>query len=184
MRKLNILAVAAASLLPLSGSILQQLSLNDMIEKSTLVVRGVVQPGTASALRGSMIYTHYQVQVSKIYKGSAAQSPAQTIDIAVPGGMLNGAQQAFAGSPALKAGQEYVLFLWTSKNGLTQVIGLSQGLFQVSTSAQGEVIVSRGAASEKLVDSSGQTVIDTNLQMPLAQLRNKIQTVLSPGTGQ
>ena len=52
-----------------------------------------------------------------------------------------------AGAPTLAAGQDYVLFLWTSKSGLTQVIGLSQGLFNVITNSQGQSIVSRGAAT-------------------------------------
>jgi hypothetical protein len=61
------------------------------------------------------------------------------------------------------------------------VIGLSQGLFNVSTNAQGQVIVSRGPATATMLDSSGQPVSDSNLQMPLAQLVSKIQAVLAGG---
>jgi hypothetical protein len=89
-----------------------------------------------------------------------------------------------AGAPALAVGQDYVLFLWTSKSGLTQVIGLSQGLFNVSTNAQGQLIVSRGAATSPMLNSSGQFVPDTNLQMTLAQLVSAIQAVLFGGSGQ
>ncbi len=53
----------------------------------------------------------------------------------------------------LVPGQDYVFFLWTSKSGLTQVIGLSQGLFNVTTNAQGQVTVSRGAPSTTMLDS-------------------------------
>ncbi len=53
--------------------------------------------------------------------------------------MVNGVQQSFAGAPTLTAGQDYFLFLWTSKTGLTQVIGLSQGLFTVTTNSSGPV---------------------------------------------
>jgi hypothetical protein len=185
MRKLITLAVAAACLstLPpskLSASTLQRLSLNDMIQKSTLVVRGTIQPGTSAALRGSLIYTHYQLLVTAAYKGT----PGQFVDVAVPGGVLNGLQQPVAGAPMLVAGQDCVFFLWTSKSGLTQLIGLSQGLFNVTTNAQGQVTVSRGAASSPMVDSSGQPVTDTNLQMPLSQLVSKIQAVLAGGSGQ
>jgi hypothetical protein len=161
----------------LPGSTLQRLSLNDMIQKSTMIVRGTVQPGSSPAFRGSLIYTHYQVSVSKAFKGA----PAQVTDVAVPGGVLNGFQQPVAGAPALMAGQDYVLFLWTSNSGLTQLIGLSQGLFTVTTNAQGQVIVSRGAANERMLDSSGQAVTDSNLEMPLSQLASKIQAVLTGG---
>ncbi len=106
------------------------------------------------------------------------------IDVAVPGGALNGMQQPVAGAPTLVPAQDYVFFLWTSRSGLTQVIGLSQGLFNITTNAQGQVMVSRGAATSPMVNSSGQSVTDSNLQMPLAQLVSQIQAVLAGGSGQ
>ena len=98
MRKLIILAIAAACL---PASTLQRLSLNDMIQKSTLIVRGTIQPGTGPALRGSIIYTHYQLSVTTSFKGGPAQAftAQQLIDVAVPGGVLNGLQQPGAGAP-------------------------------------------------------------------------------------
>jgi hypothetical protein len=180
MRKLIILAFAAGCLITLAASTLQQLSLNDMIQKSTLIVRGTIQPGTSAALRGSLIYTHYQLSVTTAYKGT----PGQIVVVAVPGGALKGIQQPVAGAPMLSPGQDCVIFLWTSKSGLTQVIGLSQGLFIVSTNAQGQVIVSRGAANSPMVNSLGQPVTDSSFQMPLSQLAGTIQSVLAGGTGQ
>ena len=151
-----------------------------MIQKSTMIVRGTIQPGTTAAFRGPLIYTHYQLAVTTTYKGA----PGPFIDVAVPGGALNGIQQPVAGAPMLTAGQDYVIFLWTSNSGLTQVIGLSQGLFTVSTTAQGQVIVSRGATSETMLNSSGQIVTDTNIQMPLSQLASMIQAGLLGGVAQ
>ncbi len=179
-RRSIILALAAACAATMGASTLQRLSLNDLVLKSTAIVRGTVQPGTFAALRGSLIYTHYQVSVTTTYKGTLGQS----IDVAVPGGTLNGLQQPVAGAPMLTAGQEYVMFLWTSKSGLTQVIGLSQGLFNVTKNAQGQVIVSRGAANSTMLDASGNPVSDSNFQMPLAQMAGTIQNVLAGGGGQ
>lgn len=180
MRRLIILAVTAACLTSMPGSTLQRLSLTDMIQKSTMIVRGTLQPGSSSAYRGPLIYTHYQVSVTAMYKGTLVPS----VDVAVPGGVFNGVQQPAAGAPVLAPGQDYVLFLWTSKSGLTQVIGLSQGLFNVITNAQGQAIVSRSAATAPMLNASGQPVVDSNLQMPLAQLVSKIHSVLSGGSGQ
>jgi hypothetical protein len=179
MRRLILLA-AAASCLTLPGSTLLRLGLGDMIQKSTMIVRGTIQPGTSVALRGSIIYTHYQLSVTTAYKGT----PGSSVDVAVPGGALNGMQQPVAGAPTLIPGQDSLFFLWTSKTGLTQVIGLSQGLFNVTTNAKGQLMVSRGAATAPMLDSSGQGVTDSNLQMPLAQLIGKIQSVLAAGGGQ
>jgi len=180
MRKLIILALAAGCSTLIFPSTLQQLSLNDMIVKSTMIVRGTLQPGSSAVLRGSLIFTHYQLSVTTAYKGI----PGQTVDIAVPGGVLNGMQQPVAGAPTLAAGKDYLIFLWASKSGLTQVIGLSQGLFNVTTTAQGQVMVSRAAASATMLDTSGNTVADSNLQMPLAQLAATIQSALAGASGQ
>jgi len=43
------------------------------------------------------------------------------------------------------------MFLWTSKSGLTQVIGLSQGLFAVVPDSAGNSMVIRAAASEHML---------------------------------
>lgn len=155
--------------------------MKDMVLKSTMILEGKVQPGTSAALRGPIIYTHYQISVTATYKGMPS---GQSIDVAVPGGALNGLLQPVAGAPTLTAGQQYVFFLWTSKSGLTQVIGLSQGLFSVMTNAQGQVMVSRGAATAVVLDSSGNPVTDSGVQMPLAQLVSEIQSVLAGGNGQ
>lgn len=181
MRKLIIMAVAASSLASLPASTLQRLSLDDMILKSTTIVRGTIQPGTTAAFRGAIIFTHFQLSVTTALKGQAGLISGQVIDVAVPGGVLNGIQQPVAGAPTLVPGQDYVFFLWTGKSGLTQVIGLSQGLFNVTKNAQGQLIVSRGAANSPMVDSGGQPVTDTNVQMTLAQLITKIQSVLAGG---
>lgn len=187
MRKSIILALAAVvatSMVATSlvASTLQRLSLNDMILKSSMIVRGTVQPGTSAAMRGALIYTHYQLSVTTVYKGT--QTPGQTVDVAIPGGVMNAIQQPVAGAPMLSAGQDYVMFLWTSKSGLTQVIGLSQGLFNVSKNSQGQVVVSRGAANAVMLDGSGNPVADSDLQMPLAQLVNSIQGALAGSKGQ
>lgn len=179
-RKLVIAAAFVATSASVFASTLQRLTLNDMIQKSTMVVRGSILPGASATLRGALIYTHYQLSVTTAYKGT----PGPTVDVAVPGGTLNGMQQPVAGAPALTPGQDYVLFLWTSKSGLTQVIGLSQGLMAVSTNAQGQLMVTRGAATSPMVNASGQPVTDSNFQMPLAQLAAKIRAVLITGGGQ
>jgi len=176
MQKVFMLGCLAAFLAPLPGSTLQQLSLDDMIRLSTVIVRGKTQQ-TVSTYRNSIIYTHYQVQVSETLKGTAANQ----LDMVVPGGAANQMQQIFAGAPSLAAGQDYVLFLWTSKSGLTQIIGLSQGLFVVTTNASGQLMVARAAATERMVNASGAQVNDSNLQMLLSDLRSQIQKTLGGG---
>jgi hypothetical protein len=175
MQKLFISGLlTAASLGALQASTLQQLSLDDMIRQSTMVVRGKALL-TYSAFRGPLIYTHYTVQVTENLKGTASKQ----LDIVVPGGVSNGLRQSFAGAPTLVNGQDYVLFLWTSKSGITQVIGLSQGLFRVTTNSSGQLIVVRASSTELMLNAAGQPVTDSDFQMLLGDLRTRIQSVLS-----
>jgi hypothetical protein len=176
MQKVLIIGFLVAALAPLPASTLQQLSLDDMMRLSTVIVHGKAEP-TFSSARNSIIYTHYQVQVSETLKGPGASQ----LDIVVPGGSANRLQQIFAGAPNLAPGQDYVLFLWTSKSGLSQIIGLSQGLFVVTTNSSGQLTVMRGASTERMVNATGQPVTDSAMEMLLSDLRSRIQKTLGSG---
>jgi hypothetical protein len=145
----------------LSGSAqattLERLSLGDMIAKSTSIVHAKVT-GTYSALVGADIYTYYQLQVSEVLKPSG--QAAQSWQVAVPGGTAKGLRQMIPGAPAITIGGDYVLFLWTSRSGLTQVIGLSQGLFRMAQDSTGAAILVRPASSAPMVDKNGMAVTD------------------------
>lgn len=178
MRRLFITGLLVA-LGTLPGSTLRQLSLDDMIRQSTMIVHGTVQP--ANILQhGSMIFSHYTVQVTEIYKSPATSpSPSGPIDFGVPGGSLNGITQRVAGAPILTVGQDYVLFLWTSKSGLTQVIGLSQGLLSVISVPGAAPMVARPAAAAGALNAAGQPVTTNDISMSLSALKTEISNVLS-----
>ncbi len=179
MRNVRWSVALLACFAPLYGTTLQQLSLDDMIRKSSDVVRGKVQC-TGSTLRGALVYTTYRVQVSEQWKGL----PQNQIDISVPGGLSSGIRQTYSGAPALSDGQELVLFLWTSKTGLRQVIGLSQGVFTVQPVSGGAMLASRSASTEQMVGPNGQPVQDTALGIPVNDLRTKVLNTLAGRSSQ
>jgi hypothetical protein len=184
MRRLFIAGLLAALGTTLPGSTLRQLSLDDMIRQSTVIVHGTVQPASI-AYHGSMIFSHYVVQASETYKSPATgQSAANSIDFGVPGGSLNGVIQRVAGAPILSVGQDYVLFLWTSKSGLTQVIGLSQGLLSVIATPGGAPMVVRPAAAQGALSASGQPITGNDIGMSLSALKAEIANVLSGQSAQ
>jgi hypothetical protein len=178
MARLALLAgVLAALLTPCRATTLEQLSLDDMIAKSTAIVRGRVVSSQTS-LHNSLIYTHFSIQVLERWKGPEGAS----VDVAVPGGVYRGLRQSFPGTPALSAGSEYVLFLWTGKSGVTQVIGLSQGALNLGKDDKGNVVVSRAALGEPLLDpKSGQKVDDAGLLMRFSDLSGHISAALARG---
>jgi len=94
---------------------------------------------------------------------------------------LNGIRQTVPGAPALVSGQEYVIFLWTSKSGFTQIIGLSQGLFMVMQDSSGNAVLVRPAATVSMVNQNGLPVSDSLVSMPLQSLESEVQSVLGAG---
>ncbi len=162
--------------LPLQSATLERLTLDDMIAKSTAIVRGTAVSSRA-AFSGRIIYTHYSVQVSESYKGSGSG----VLDVAVPGGVANDLRQTFSGSPELRLGQEYVLFLWTAPSGITQIIGLTQGLFSVARGSESDPAVTRLASRELMLGPGGQSVKDQTLTMRLSELRRRIAGRIAAG---
>lgn len=145
---------------------LERLSLDEMIQKSTAVVRGSVTSMTAHQ-RGSIIYQQAQIRVVERFKGSGGG----VVDVLVPGGTLNGVRQTFSGTPQLSPGTEYVFFLWTGPRGTTQIIGLAQGVLNLKLDAKGNAQVQRAAITEGV-----GTSIDA-IAMSLDSLRVRIQQV-------
>lgn len=165
------------SVAQLGAATLSRLTLDDMINQSTAIVRARVT-GSYGAMRGPAIYTLYQVQVLDRWKG-ASQA---TVEVAVPGGTAAGYRQFFPGTPQLTEGKEYIFFLWTSKSGLTQIIGLTQGLLDVSQDTAGVQTATRGATSNSMLDPhTGQLVKDQSIQMQLRDLGARIASTLGKG---
>ncbi len=168
MSRLASVACLLAGAVAAGAVTLERLSIDDLVSRSTAIIRGRVQ-GTEAHSRGALVYTHYAVQVVERLKGPERAS----WDVAVPGGITGGVRQTIAGAPQLKPGAEYILFLWTGRDGLTQILGLSQGLFLVE-SETGEAVASRPATSEALLDArSGQMVADQPVRLRVRDLRAK-----------
>jgi hypothetical protein len=167
MGRIVCIACVLLAALAAQAATLEYLSIDDMVAKSTAIVRGRVLSASASP-RGPLIYTHFRVQVLERWKGPEAAE----IEVAVPGGSVQGRKQTFSGAPQLAEGVEYVLFLWTGRNGLTQVIGLSQGVFHLAKDASGEVVATRSGSTEPMLDpKTGQLIGDRAVRIRLRDLR-------------
>lgn len=157
---------------------LQQLSMDEMIQKSTSVVRGRIM-GVSVTSRSGDIFTVYQVRVLESLKGSS--QPGQSVEISVPGGELNGVRQPVAGAPSFTTGDDYVLFLWKGRSGVNQVMGLSQGMYSVKQDGTGNAVLLRPATTETMVDKSGTLIKDQPSMMKLSELRDHMQSLQTTG---
>jgi len=139
--------------------------MDDLAGKATAIVRGRVS-GSRAAFQGSTIYTHYQIDVLERWKGANGS----TVDLMLPGGVAAGYRQTFSGVPQLASGKEYMLFLWTGKSGNTQLMGLSQGMFELVKDTSGQTMATRPATSEMMLDANGHPVQDRAIRMRLVDL--------------
>ncbi|HLY19247.1 MAG TPA: hypothetical protein VKR61_18605 [Bryobacteraceae bacterium] len=163
-------------LAPVWGATLELLSLNDLIGKSTIIVKGQVA-GSSAALSGSVIYTHYQVTVLKQWKGGSQG----TLDVRIPGGTANGIRQTYPGAPQLTAGRQYLLFLWTSSKGAISPLGFTQGVFNLVPDNTGNATASQMATTETvLTPGTGQVVNNQPISMPFTQLVSLISAGGTP----
>jgi hypothetical protein len=180
MRTLAILIAFTGAWFPAGATTLQQLGLGEMAQKSTAIARVRVMHAN-TAVRGGDVYTVYQFETLETLK---APGGGRIQEVAVPGGAAGGIRQVVEGAPLLKAGEEYVIFLWTSRSGWTQIIGLSQGLFAVEHGAGGETRVTRAGAGEQMLDAAGRPVRDQALAMPWAELKAQVRRALRPAVAQ
>jgi hypothetical protein len=177
MRALAIAALLAASLGTASATTLQQLSLDEMSRQSTAIVRARMLDSHA-ALHNGDVYTVYRFTAVETLKAAGSQPLVR--EVAVPGGVAGGIRQAVEGAPTLQPGAEYVLFLWTSRSGLTQIMGLSQGLFRLRPGSAGEdATVRRAATGERMLDAAGRLVRDNELVLRWSELRAQVYRALS-----
>ena len=171
-RLLTVVALFGAARVP--AATLQQLSMDDLIAKSTAIVRGTVQSSYV-AYSGPLIFTHYRIQVVEQWKGSKGAA----VDVAVPGGMVKRTRQTYAGAPQFQPGDQYVLFLWTGKSGMTQIMGFTQGAFQVAPDGSSDPNLTRNASHELMLDpATHQQVTDVALTLRLSALRSQVISAL------
>lgn len=171
MTLLKSILLAALAILPAAATTLEKLSVDQMVQRSTAIVRGKVLDSSAG-MRGRVIYTFYRVQVAEKLKGDAPL----VVEVAVPGGSFNGMRLTFPGAPKPASGVEYVFFLWKGPSGANHILGLSQGLFDLKRGPNGEILLSRGPVDAEFVDALGKPVQDQGIRISLRELSAKVES--------
>lgn len=126
MKAVLILSSLLLSSLAQAAPFLPQLSLDDLVRQSEIIARGrVVRTWAAKDSENRFVWTHYELQVSNVLKGPA-QAP---VEIAEPGGTLNGITQLIPGSTSYSVGEEVVVFLYRTPLGTLRTTNYGQGKF-------------------------------------------------------
>jgi hypothetical protein len=162
---------------PLCAATLERLSLEQMVAQSSAIVRAKAV-GSHSVRDGALIFTVVELEVLDQWKGK----PAARREVSLPGGQVGGFSQHFGGVPVLESGQEFVAFLWTGPSGRTQLLGLSQGFFDITRDSRGQILVHRKATADLMLNpGSSMPVPYPAIEMPLDALVEKIRSVSTVG---
>lgn len=137
MRALFVPMLFLVITLPAQAAVVAPLTLDDLLERSDRVVRGVVLSSDAvlDEARGR-IRTFHRVAVRETLKGEAADE----VVVMTLGGETRDLGQIVPGAAHLPAGQDLVLCLRAAKDGFV-VTGMAQGVFRVETDSGSDVLV-------------------------------------------
>jgi len=142
-----LVALLAASLLtgpPAGATLLVPLSLTDLVHKADRIVVAEVLRAR-SFWEGKRIYTHSEVEVRELLAGKGI-APGQPLTVRQLGGKVGGKELVVAGTPKLRQGERYLLFLREDAEGRPYhyVLGLSQGAFRLSSPGKKQQVAAPG----------------------------------------
>ena len=125
-----------------------QLNLAQLTERADLIVRGTVVEASETRVAvggGEVAALHYKVEIDEMFKGKISNLKGVPIaEFKMLGTLkkLDAGEPVIPGWPELRVGEEYLLFVAPAgPAGLTVTMGIGQGCFAISTSAQEETAV-------------------------------------------
>ncbi len=140
------LVMLAAYNTPVHATTVEAMSLRRMATEAPSIVHGtVVAISSRWTENRSIIVTEIRIAVHEVLKGDDVSE----IVVTQPGGTVGSLRVDADGAVSFREGEEAILFLGRSPRGLTYVVGLSQGRFDVVVDRQGRKLV-RGLDPEGL----------------------------------
>lgn len=118
-----------------------RLDLDRLVGRADRVVVGKVSAVRYLRGAGGRIFTEATVQVERTVVGA----PGKTVTLRALGGVLDGIGMRVAGAPEFRVGQRVLAFTELRQKH-RYVIGMRQGLFQLTRNAQGQSVLRRSLA--------------------------------------
>ncbi|MGD1068524.1 MAG: hypothetical protein ABSB15_00135 [Bryobacteraceae bacterium] len=165
--------IAAAGLLLLQAAratVIARLSFEDLIDTSDLIISGkVTRSWAAWDAHHKYVWTHYEVAVKWAQKGA----PGATVEMAEPGGALDGIVTAIAGTVVYTPGENVLVFLQRMPNGYLRTTGWGQGRYLVDSNGRihaDSILADSILRGLDIVDVRTPATASTPLRTPLATL--------------
>lgn len=123
-----IVLLAAILAAPAFATTVTKLDLEQLVQRADLIVQGQVQSVYCQWDEDRrLVFTYIAVRVDEPLKGEGRR----TVLIRQLGGTVGTIQMSVAGVPQFKPGQMAVVFLKSQDDGAFQVVGMSQGLYEI-----------------------------------------------------
>lgn len=162
-RTLTLVALLALAALPLSASQFVQLPFDQVARESAYIVRGaVVDTWSAWDDAHEVIYTYATVRVNRYFGESTGPDVLMVREV---GGTVDGYTQEAIGFPAIRAGEQVVLFLSQWEDGSDyRIHAFNQGKYLVRQRAGIDVLVEDPVkqGDERLATRSGRFSVTPN----------------------
>lgn len=178
----RLLAIVVASLMaaPASATTLMRMSLDQLVQASTEIIRGhVVSQETLWNPGHTRIYTYTTVALDQTYKGN----PPSTLVVQQPGGTIGKVRVFVAGTIQFHSQTGYVLFLERSAADSSKFlpVGMMQGVYRIyrnATTQEEKLILPLGSLTRGAPATGvGSTIAGP--VVPVRQFQREVSTALS-----
>ena len=156
--------------------LVQELSTEDMIKKSHLVIKGELTEISPAAWvdtenGGNSIYTNYVFRVKETYRGEVKDE----VVLSQEGGQVGNRRTVCCGSPEFELGKEYVLYLYRPMPGYGLVtdddyywlVGYNQGVFAVEETAGTMMAVAEDGGEKTSLQTLAQEIEALDQEYPV-----------------
>jgi len=151
------------------------LSIEQLSEQATVVVKGTVLTKSCQRDPRGRIYTKVELQVAEVWKGSPTTN---RFTIVHGGGILGSEKATVSGQVDYDIGEEVVAFFVLNQRGEGVTLGLAQGKFSVWKDAKTGEKLARNlfhgeqASSEENISKNR---LATQPRLTLAELKRRVQ---------
>lgn len=154
---LILLAALLTLLTPGHASTVEHLNVEQMTQRADHIYQATVLQEPDRHAGTTAPATRVRLALRRVLKAEAGFPLADTIDVLLPGGVLDGAKQQISGMPVFTQGEEVVLFLSApDAAGRRWPIGLSQAKFDVLRQAGRPAKVERSFHGMRRVSTTAQ----------------------------
>lgn len=155
------------------------LNVDELTDRSRQIFHGVCIESHAAIEAGDIV-TRLRFAVAEDLRGA----DADTVDIVLPGGVMDGQRYSISGMPTFTVGQEVVLFLSEPDDaGRVWPIGLAQGGFHVQRPAGKPARVRRDYSELRFHESAARPAAAATRDLRLDDLLRAVRARTAPASG-